>query len=144
MKKQIILVLFLFLCTGTIFGQFSLEKFLNEKLSLFDSQKYRTMTDLTKKTVNDKFEKIPIKIETLTLKEGAIMRQAVTTDTKDVKLINKLFDLFFAELSKKITKTERDETYQGTRNVVWRAPDNTLYTLGRSSVMTSLTMVKMQ
>lgn len=144
MKKQFIFIMFLLFVAGKIFGQFNLDKFLSEKLSLFDSQKYKTKVGITEKKVDDKYEKIPVKMEYLLLTDGGIMRQSVTTTTKDVKLINKLFDLLFAELSKKFPKTERDESLSGVRNVVWRAADNTLYTLGRSAAMASLTMVKMQ
>ncbi len=144
MKKHIIYIMFIFLIAGKVFGQFNLDKFLNEKLSFFDSQKYKTKTGITEKKADDKYEKIPIKLEYMVFPDGGIMRQSITTTTKDVKEMKKLFELIFAELSKRIAKTERDETYQGTRNVVWRAKDNTLYTLGNSSVMTSLTMVKMQ
>lgn len=144
MKKQIIIALALFFMAGNMFSQFTLEKFLNEKLSLFDSQKYTTMANLTKKIENVEIEKVPVKAEYLVLAGGSIMRQSLTTTVKDAKLRTKLFDLLFAELSKRITKTERDETYEGIRNVVWRAADNTLYTLSKSPALASLTMVKMQ
>jgi len=144
MKKQIIFILFMFLIAGKVFGQFNLDKFLNEKLSLFDSQKYKTKTGITVKNVDDKYEKIPIKLEYMVFPDGGVMRQSITTATKDVKEMKKLFDLLLAELTKKVPKKERDETYEGVRNVVFRAADNTLYTLGNSSAMTILTMVKMQ
>jgi hypothetical protein len=143
MKKIILLFLFSFLSANIIYAQFDLEKFLNEKLAVFNYNRYSKMTDLEKKIVPGKYESIPVKAEYLIPKEGGIMRQSVTSDTKDVKIMTKMFDTLFGVLSKKFSKTERDESNEGVRNVVWRGPDNTMYTLSKSPAMTILTMVKM-
>jgi len=143
MKKLILLFLFAFISVGSLYAQFDLEKFLNEKLSAFNYNRYSKMVDLEKKIVPGKYETIPVKAEYLIPKEGGIMRQSVTSDSKDAKIMAKMFDLLFEVLSKKFSKTERDESNQGVRNVVWRGPDNTMYTLSKSPAMTLLTMVKM-
>lgn len=142
MKKYFLLTALLLITAGEICAQFSLEKFMSEKLSLFEYKKYSTMTGVDKKSVNEKYENIPVKVEYIILKEGGIMRQSVTCSGNVVQR-NKFFDLLFAELSKKFTKTERDETLGGVRNIVWRARDNTMFTLGKSPTFTTLTMIKM-
>lgn len=142
MKKYFLLTALLFVAAGEICAQFSLEKFMAEKLSIFEYKKYSTMTGVDKKTVNEKYENIPVKAEYIILKEGGIMRQSVTCSGSAAQR-NKFFDLLFAQLSGKYAKTERDESLGGTRNIVWRAPDNTLFTLSKSPVITTLTMIKM-
>lgn len=142
MKNYILLTALLFITAGEICAQFSLEKFMAEKLSIFEYKKYSTMTGVDKKTVNEKYENIPVKAEYIVIKEGGVMRQSVTCSGNTAQR-KKFFDLLFAELSKKFTKTERDESLEGTRNIVWRAPDNTMFTLSKSPVITSLTMIKM-
>ncbi len=142
MKKQTLIIVFILFSTVKVFSQFSLEKYLDEKFVNYDNKRFTAMTDLTKKIVEVKLDSIPVKITLFVTTEGKLMKQVL--ENKGVKQIKKLFDILFAEVTKKFGKTQNDEEYQGVRNCFWRAKDGTILTLANTKSSTMLTMMKMQ
>ena len=144
MKKQTLIMILIFLTAGKVFSQFSFEKYLGEKLENYDHKRFQTMTDLTKKMVDERLDSMPVKISYFITTEGKIMKQELTNGSKDAKKNKKLFDFLFEEATKKFGKTQNDEESSGVRNCFWRAKDGTILTLSNTKSATTLTMMKMQ
>lgn len=144
MKRAFLLIILILFVSGKVFGQFSLEIYFNEKLETFNSKRLSAMTDMTKKVVEEKLDSIPIKVVQYLTREGNVMKQELTSITKDDKQIKKLFETLNAKIIEKFGKAEMDEGNSESRNCFWRTTDKTVMTLAKTPSMTMLTMLKMQ
>lgn len=143
MKKHFLLFLLIVLFSADTTAQFTLEKFTGESLIPLDGMRIKSMTNLTLKTYEEKLNGIAIKLEVIADKDGKIMRHAISNNGKDAKIKKQLFDYLFAELTKMFGKPERDESFEGTRNCIFKGKDKSYsFTLGHSPFQTILTMIK--
>lgn len=144
MKKQALIILIILFAAGKVIAQFTFEKFLDEKFENYDHKRFQTMTDLTKKIVEEKLESIPVKISYFITKEGKTMKQELTGVSKDDKQNKKLFEFLYNGITEKFGKVQNDEEDSGVRNCFWREKDGTMATLSSVKGKSTLTMMKMQ
>lgn len=144
MKKQALIIVLILFAAGKVLAQFSFEKYLDEKFENYDHKRFQAMTDLKKKIVDEKLDSIPAKISYFITKEGKIMKQELSRESKNSEQNKKLFDLLYNGVTAKFGKTQNDEEDSGIRNCFWRAKDGTMATLSSVKGKITLTMMKMQ
>jgi hypothetical protein len=142
MKKYFLPLFLLLALTGASYAQFSLDKFLAEKLSKPDKQADINVQELMKNAIDAKLDKISIKVVNAKLKDDRIIfksiANAVLTDA-DAKKLN---DLLKKKLLSKLGKVSKENVVNGVKNNMWAKPDGTTYMLTYSGNMTMLMILK--
>ena len=139
--KKLLLPLFIILFAGTSYAQFSLEKFLNEKVSKPDRITDLNMEEMMKKAVDAKIGGIDVKIVNAKSNNGRIIFKSVTNANLVVAQAKKLNDYLKGKMLKILGKTSNENVVNGVINNMWKKPDGTTYMLTYSGNLVMLVIM---
>jgi len=140
-KISLILILFLII-GGKSFGQFSLDKFLDEKIVVPDRTINLNMEELLKNAVDAKLNKIAIKIVDAKLKNGMSALKTISNAVIKDEDAKKLNDYLYAKLKTKFGKPDKENVVNNVANNLWVKKDGTRYMLTYSGNTTMLMVIK--
>ncbi len=139
--KKLLLPLFIILFAGTSYAQFSLEKFLNEKVSKPDRITDLNMEEMMKKAVDAKIGGIDVKIVNAKSNNGRIIFKSVSNANLVVAQAKKLNDYLKGKMLKILGKTSNENVVNGVTNNMWKKPDGTTYMLTYSGNLVMLVIM---
>lgn len=142
MKKYLPFLLIIFLFTGKSFAQFSLDKFLSEKLVTPDRDMELNMDKLMRTAVDAKLDKIAIKVVNAKAKSGRVAIQSIANAKLTDKEAKKLNDLLKKKLLDRLGKVSNENVVNGVKNDMWLLKDGTRYMLTYSGNLTMLLIMK--
>ncbi len=139
--KKLLLPLFIILFAGTSYAQFSLEKFLNEKVSKPDRITDLNMEEMMKKALDAKIGGIDVKIVNAKSNNGRIIFKSVSNANLVVAQAKKLNDYLKGKMLKILGKTSNENVVNGVTNNMWKKPDGTTYMLTYSGNLVMLVIM---
>ncbi len=123
MKKFLIFFLFLFAFTINSNAQFSLDKFLTEKVSKPDRNLEINLEKMLLGAADAKIEKIPVKVVNSKLKDGRIVYKSISNANIVVAEAKKLNDIMKKKLLQLYGKPAKENVIDGVNNVLWKRKD---------------------
>jgi hypothetical protein len=142
MKKYLFFLLLMFLFAGKSFAQFSLDKFLSEKLVVPDREMQVDMEKLMKSAVDAKLDKIEIKVASAKAKSGRTAIQFIANAKLTDKEALKLNNLLKKRLTEKLGTVSKETVINGVKDNLWLIKDGTRYMLTYSGNLTMLLIMK--
>lgn len=142
MKSILSLLILLLVITSTSYAQFSIDKFLAEKLSKPKPNEEVNMQELMKNAVDARLDKIAVKVVNAKMKDGRIIFKSIANaNLKDAEAA-KLNGILKKKLLAKLGKVSKENVVNSVKNNMWAKPDGTTYMLTYSGNMVMLVILK--
>lgn len=141
MKTFFLFLAFLFAFTVQTKAQFSLDKFLAEKVSKPDRNIEINLEKMLLGAVDAKIEKIPVKVVNSKLKDGRIVFKSISNANIVVAEAKKLNDILKKKLLELYGKPAKENVVNGVNNTLWKRTDGASVMLTYSGNMFMLVIM---
>lgn len=141
MKWSSIVLMLLFAFAVRVNAQFSLDKFLAEKVSKPDRNIEINLEKMLLGATDAKIEKIPVKVVNSKLKDGRIVFKSISNSNIVVAEAKKLNDFLKNKLQSLYGKPAKENVVNGVNNVLWKRADGASVMLTYSGNMFMLVIM---